>query len=163
LLFCGGDFVDKVTAATYAAGNVVVVMAKVNDTDGGRGGASKQGQRSAAPAARFNAVQFVTYALRQDEKDTLKERGVHGPSLDDDLIGSLAGGYKLTVKWDAFTEAYAAWLVAPEGHETNAGMILSGRGSSPMKALRQVLYIHVEVCRGDWRPLRGAVKVQDDD
>jgi len=72
----------------------------------------------------------------------------------DDLLGYLdtvvMSGYKLSIRWDGYSESYAAWLIAPDKDSTNAGLILPGRGSTPSKSVRQVLFKHIMMFDGVW-------------
>ena len=69
--------------------------------------------------------------------------------MDDLLLKLAQGGYRIAVRFDEKNDAYASWF-NPVGEEhPNAGLTLSGRGSTPLKAVKQALYIHA-LFEGDW-------------
>ncbi len=99
---------------------------------------------------RFNDVVFVNWSLTDDQKKTLKATPFNLADLDNALIGLTQGGYKLTVSFDTYRECYTASLVPQGENNPNKGYILTGKGSTPLKATKQVLYIHYEIMDGDW-------------
>lgn len=72
--------------------------------------------------------------------------------MDSSMLRYIEAGYKLSFKWDTWSESHAAWLIAPEeSDDGNAGMILSGRGSTPFKALRQIMWKLAFIKGRAWR------------
>lgn len=72
--------------------------------------------------------------------------------MDAALLRYVESGYKISIRWDDWSAAHAAWLIAPDDSEDgNAGMILSGRGSTPFKALRQIMWKLAYIKGRAWR------------
>lgn len=101
------------------------------------------------PAPIFSPSEFVNINLTPDQKAAIKAAAFDLVSFDASIERLLDGGYKLTVRFDDRNDCYASWLVAPATGQ-NKGKILAGRGSTPLKALKQLLYIHTVVLEGDW-------------
>lgn len=106
--------------------------------------------RKAQPESRKNP--FVQ--LEPDEKQLAEIKTFEPTMVDMDaaLLRYIEAGYKITIKWDTWSESHAAWLIAPEnGEDGNEGMILSGRGSTPFKALRQIMWKIAYIKGRAWR------------
>ena len=86
--------------------------------------------------------EFIDPGLDADQKALLKAAKFDAQTADDSLSRVMDQDYKITVKWDDKGNAYAAWLIPLTDDHENAGSILAGRGSSPLKAIKQVLYKH---------------------
>jgi hypothetical protein len=68
----------------------------------------------------------------------------------DDALGNLVDdGYKFTIKYDTFNKATVVFLF-PEDGSPNSGLILTGRGRTVSKALRQLCYKHYVMLETDW-------------
>lgn len=97
----------------------------------------------------FAASEFINFPLSAEQKKEIKSWQPTFEEIDDDLLKLTQAGYRVTLKWDDRSEAYACWI-NPVGEEhPNIGLTLSGRGSSPLKALKQALYID-RLFDGDW-------------
>jgi len=107
----------------------------------------KQSKKSPAPS--FVASEFINFPLSKEQKSEIKAWLPTFEELDDILLKLTEGEYRVTLRYDDRSEAYACWF-NPVGEEhPNIGLTLSGRGSTPLKALKQALYIH-NVFEGDW-------------
>lgn len=69
--------------------------------------------------------------------------------------------HKLTIRWDDKNEAFACWIVPTTDGHANEGLLLSGRGSTPLKAVRQALYIHFYLFEGNWAEGYSQLKQED--
>jgi hypothetical protein len=96
-------------------------------------------------AKRFNKARFVQYELSADQKATCKAWLLDPESLHDAMFKFCEAGYSFSCKWDGYSKSYAAFgrIDAPK-HE-NFDLILTGRGSSPIKAVKQMLFKHFMV------------------
>lgn len=99
---------------------------------------------------RFNDVEFVSLELSEEQKGILKAQELVAGELDELALKLTESGYRISLKWDTFNECHACYLQSIEETGTNAGAILTGRGSTPLKALRQALFKHYVVLREDW-------------
>lgn len=86
--------------------------------------------------------EFIDPGLDAGQKVLLKSAPFDGQTADDSMARVMDQDYKLTVRWDDKSNAYAAWLIPTTDDHENAGSILCGRGSSPLKAVKQVLFKH---------------------
>lgn len=97
----------------------------------------------------FQASEFINYPLAAEQKREIKAWLPTFEDIDDALLKLTEGGYRITLRWDERSEAFACW-VNPSGEDhPNNGLTLSGRGSTPLKAVKQALYIH-NLFDGDW-------------
>lgn len=109
-------------------------------------------------------VFFVNYDLRKEEKAKFKKWvTAEMPRLDEMLIGLSEGEYQLSVRFDDYNGCHAAFL-SPRGEKAkvNEGLILTGRGSSPLMAIMGVLYRHFVLFEGEWGTHRSAKGTVDD-
>jgi len=107
-------------------------------------------------------VQFVNINLDKATQGRLKAAPWDVDRQDAALEGLYDQGYKLSSRWDSFNSCYAAWLVPPD-KGVNAGMILAGRGSTPTKAIKAVIFIHLAILEGVWGADQGQSKGEIDD
>ena len=103
-----------------------------------------------SPKPRFNDVKFVTYDPPKEVQAQLKTWLTTFDQFDDALLKFCEEGYKLTFKWDSYNHAWSAFA-SPEGdNPRNKGYILTGRGSTPLKAAKRVFYAHWTAFDTDW-------------
>lgn len=93
-------------------------------------------------APRFNNARFVNRELSTEEGQALKALPYWSEDWDTYLLRANDSGYKVTLKYDEWSKSYAAFMTTDDEFSPNFQMILTGRGSCPLKALRQVLYKH---------------------
>lgn len=103
----------------------------------------------APPAPQFKPGQFVNVSLSVDDVFNIKLQAWHEEEFNDAFSRLCMDGYKTTLRYDQRNQCYAAWLLPTEGGP-NDGYILSGRGSTPFKALKQLAYIHYKLLEGRW-------------
>jgi len=99
----------------------------------------------------FVQSEFVDYDLSAEDKALCKAQILDVEQFDALLVRLIEGGYKLSVKWDTYTKCNASFLISDDPLNENFGLILTGRGSTPLKAIKQVLYKHFQCLGGDWR------------
>jgi hypothetical protein len=92
---------------------------------------------------------FVKYELNDEEKAECKATEWSLEIADSHLIRLSESGYAVSLKWDGFHKCCAAFLTTKDEKSPNFNLCLSGRGSSPMKALKQLMYKHA-VTEGVW-------------
>jgi len=108
-----------------------------------------EGRGGQANNRRNNDSEFVDLELSTKEKAALKEWGLDPIDLDAEFEGLLADGTKVTFREDARNRCMVAFAFAGES-SPNIGYILTGRGASVSRALRQLLYKHSVLLQGDW-------------
>jgi len=111
--------------------------------------ATKKAAEKATSAGKLVSgdVVWVNYNLTDEQRAELKASSF---DCDNALLRLCEENYKITVSYDAFAKCFACFLI-PKGNEhKHTGMILSGRGSTPIKAIKQTAYIHWNIYDGDW-------------
>jgi len=99
---------------------------------------------------RFNDAQFVRYELDKALQASCKAWEITSDAMLDAINRLADDGYAITVKWDSYSEAYLASVRQTRDNGKNSGFVLTGRGSSGAKALKQALFKHFEVMDTDW-------------
>lgn len=106
-------------------------------------------------AERFNDSVFIKRELSADEQRALKAQPFTPEQAVQELLRLCDRGYKLTFKYDTYTNSHAVWASATDPTHMNYGYILTGRGSEPWKALKQLLYKHYQLCNDEtWSDLQ---------
>lgn len=106
------------------------------------------------PLPGFKPAQFVNINLEQGQKDELKASEWTNLEFDSAMNALLSDGYSLKLKYDTRNDCFSAWLLAAPNSK-NDGWILSGRGSTPSKAIKQACYIHFKVLETEWAADQG--------
>jgi len=107
-------------------------------------------KKSAPSKGRFNDVEFVQFELSADQLAILKAQPLDAGELDNLAVKLVEADYRISLKWDARGECHACFIQRVGDEGDNVGAILTGRGSSPLKALRQALYKHFVALECDW-------------
>ena len=115
------------------------------------------------PQPQFPQAQFVSYTLSDDQRKELKKTIFSAEEYDSQMLKLEEEDYKITFRPDTFNKCHAVWIIPTGEKHVNAGMILSGRGSTPLKALKQALYIHYQIFDGEWGAWRDTSKGEDID
>lgn len=110
---------------------------------------------------RFNDVTFVNWSLSPEEKAACKAWVLSLEDYDDALATLIEGGYKTTLSYDNFRSCYTCSVVPQKDAKSNQGFILTGKGSTATKALKQALYIHFHVMSEEWASYSTAKSVEE--
>lgn len=116
----------------------------------GRDSKGNSTTKARAKTPRFNQVNFISYPLTKDQKDEIKKAAWDLEDLDSALIALTEQDYKVTISYDDYSSAYACFITPKGDRHANVGSILTGRGSTPHKAIKQAYYVHSAVFMGDW-------------
>jgi len=100
--------------------------------------------------ARFNDVKFVNWSLTSAEKTACKEWLVVDGDVDNALLTFIEEGNKVTCSYDSFRFCFTASLIPADELSPNKGYILTGKGSTPLKAIKQALFINYRIMDGLW-------------
>lgn len=95
-------------------------------------------------------VQFVNYSLTTEQTKELKATKFGLDECENLLAQLTDSDYKVTLTFDDYNSAFACFIVPKSKDNPNFGYILSGRGSTPIKALKQAGYIHYQLFEGHW-------------
>lgn len=113
---------------------------------------------------RFNDWQFIQYELSESERQQLKGLPVWDENWDSWLDRFCEAGCRITLKYDTPNRCRAAFASTVDEKAPNGKLVLSGRGSTTLKALRQLLFKHYVSAGGDWHTLmRGSIPQEFDD
>lgn len=94
-----------------------------------------------------NDIAWVNYNLSDEQKAELKAQNFN---LDNALVRLTEEDMKVTISFDSYNECYACFLIPKSQTDPNFGAILSGRGSTPAKAVKQACYIHWNIFDRNW-------------
>jgi len=98
----------------------------------------------------FQKSEFINYDLSKTEKEACKAWDMSLSELDLMMQKLNESSYKISVGWDNYSRAFASFLVPQDAQMENYGLILTGRGTTPVKAIKQVLFKHYNVLGDDW-------------
>lgn len=111
---------------------------------------------------QFKPNQFVNINIEEGVRQVIKAASFDIDKFDESLNALFMDGYKLSLRYDEKNDCFAAWLIGAPGGE-NEGYTLAGRGSTPSKAVKQVLYIHIVMLEKVWVEGGDMVRGQIDD
>ncbi|HEY9758950.1 MAG TPA: hypothetical protein V6C97_27525 [Oculatellaceae cyanobacterium] len=99
----------------------------------------------------FSQGQFINHSFTDDDKSKFKTWAETFAVQLGDLVDRLCDdGYGISVKYDAYTDAYASFIQTRDEKSSNYGLILTGRSRSAQMAMLAVLYRHYVVFEADW-------------
>lgn len=102
---------------------------------------ARNGAARAKTVSRFDGSRFVQYELDAKELAECKGWDLDGDALWLEVLAFVDDGYSVSVKYDSYSNAYACFIqVRGQDDHVNAGLILSGRGSTPAKACKQAIF-----------------------
>lgn len=113
---------------------------------------------------RFNDNVFIQYELDEVLSKTCKDWSVNEGELFDAIERLVDSGYTLSVKHDTYNDCPSAFLRQTEEGGPNFGYILTGRGSTARKAVKQLLFKHYTVMEERWQefaPRSRAIEIDD--
>jgi len=99
---------------------------------------------------RFNDAKFVQYELTPSEKEACKVWATGFDELDTCMLNLADEGYRIAVKFDDYSHAYSAFVQIFEPDHAHYNCILTGRGSTPLKAIKQACFKHFVVFDQEW-------------
>lgn len=99
----------------------------------------------------FKRGQFINHTFNEDDKARFKA-WLSDKSTDIwDLLDKLTdSGYKLSVKYDSYTDAQACFIQTDDEKSDNYGFILTGRSRSGSLACAAALYRHYVLWECQW-------------
>lgn len=106
---------------------------------------------------------FVSYNLSVDQRKTIKAIENVFDEQDAALQRLIMAGHRVGVKWDTYSSSYLATVSPTSEDDPNFGLVLTGRGSTPLRAIKQALWIHFIVFAGKaWDRPAGEDELLDD-
>ena len=120
---------------------------------------SKPAEKPVKP--RFNDVTFVNWSLSADDKVSCKAWLLGDGEMDNAISNLIETGYKVTSSWDGYRSCFTASIVPTSDAKDNQGYILTGKGSTALKAVKQAMYIHHYIMDGNWAAWSTATKAEE--
>lgn len=97
------------------------------------------------------ASKFVSVSLTDEDKVACKAWHFDETMWMNFMNEMIAQGYKFTTRNDTSGSGYVVWMSTTTEDHVHKGWMLSGRGSSILKAFKQLAFIHFKVLGEDWR------------
>lgn len=117
-----------------------------------------KGQREPAP---FKG--FIEYDLSEQEKSDLKQQAFDLVIANTCLTNLVQAEYRVSFGFDFYNSSFTCSISHKDPKHANAGWVLVGRGSEPLKALKQAAYKHYTVFDEIWHNARAMSKAEIDD
>jgi len=92
--------------------------------------------------SNWEQASFIQRELNSQEQQACKEWEFPEEEAFATMQRLCDSDYKVTFRRDDYNHCFACWLLPPKDHADNAGLILTGRGSSSYKAFKQAYYKH---------------------
>jgi len=118
-------------------------------------------QTSKREAAPFKG--FIEYDLTEPERAELKKLEFGIVDANVQLENLVRDEYRVSFGFDFYNSTFTCSLSHKDPKHRNAGWVLVGRGSEPIKALKQVVYKHHTIFDGDWSNARAMSRSELDD
>lgn len=109
----------------------------------------KQGSVNNQPGKKAD-VTFINWNLTPAQKKELKAAPLDLDWVDTQEIRLCDEGYKISYQRDDWNNCYSCFITVREKEHVNAGFILTGRGSTPLKAFKQAVYIGFHIMEGEF-------------
>lgn len=122
---------------------------------------ARPSSRPPARPSQGNSVEFVRRELNDAEKQQYRSWRDDIDVVINELDRLLQDGYKISLKFDDYSSAYATFIFAPDDSD-NAGYCLTGRGGNSYRALSEALFKHVSLLSGNWLVAGRTVDAIDD-
>lgn len=99
-------------------------------------------------AVRFDNTVFVNRELSTEEAAALKKEPYDASAMEN-ALEKWCEEYKITFKYDSYNRCCACFMQALDKEHENAGYTLTSRGSSFLKAFKQLMYKHEVLAAGE--------------
>lgn len=109
-------------------------------------------------------VIFINWNLSPAQKKELKAAAFTLDWADTQFIRLADEGYKVSLQFDTYNECYSCFITTRDKEHVNAGYILTGRGTTPLKAFKQAVYIGFHIMEGEfarYSTLEGREEIDD--
>lgn len=95
---------------------------------------------------------FINVDLTGEQRAQCKSLLNGEGELDSEVLRMVEAGYQITLNWDSYNQCFGCFVKAKSGAAlVNEGLILTGRGSSPLKALKQAWFKHILIYDQTWQ------------
>lgn len=93
--------------------------------------------------------EFVNYELDKEQTDEYRVWRQDQELVYSILTEMLEGGYRVSLKFDTYSSSCAAFII-PDNDSENYGLLLTGRGGNPYRALSEAVFKHEIVFGRTW-------------
>lgn len=108
-----------------------------------------QKSQTAPQSTGKSDFQFVKFELEEVELKKLKAWQPDLAEIDSLLEKFEEEGYNISFKMDTFNDCLACYATTKDVKSPNFNLCLSGRGSTPIKAFKQLIWKH-HLSDGQW-------------
>lgn len=84
---------------------------------------------------------FINVNLTEEDKAKIKNTPNDAYMLLATLEQNIKGGFKFTFSWDSYSQCHQVIGTRSDKDHPDYGILMSGRGSTPLKAYKQWLYM----------------------
>lgn len=112
--------------------------------------ADKNGKTKPAPKPAPPKFRYINYDLTKDDRGALADLVEAGELPASLLFEAVSEGWKFSLTPDSKHHCFVASLTDREPGTAFENTCLTGRGASPLDAVRSLLYRHVILSEGDW-------------
>jgi hypothetical protein len=112
----------------------------------------KELKKSGDEVVPFDKIQWVFNNLSTGELEMFDNNPLTLAQTLDGVHRLIEMGFKLSMKWDAFSETIQVTAVCNESVQENSGLATSARGNDAGDALALLVYKILIIAEGDLRP-----------
>lgn len=98
----------------------------------------------------FKPKSWVKYELDKKEIALVKAWTPTFEEMDATLVDGLCDEYRVNLSQEPGKTTWLAVMQTKSDDHQHSEALLSGRGSTPLKALKQLMYKHLELFRKKW-------------
>jgi len=120
-------------------------------------------QKSKGARVQADFKGFIEYDLSVEERAHLKAQPFDLIIANTEIENLVRDEYRVSFGFDFYNSTYTCSLSHKDPKHQNAGWVLVGRGSEPIKAFKQVLYKHKVVFDTVWSNARAMTRDELDD
>jgi len=110
---------------------------------------------------KFADVTFITLTLDKKQKAELKAQPWDLEIFETAVLRVVEAGYKVSMQEDTYNKCYSCFVTQREKDGDNFGYILTGRGSTPSKAVKQALWIGFHILEGKFENFNPETKGEE--
>jgi len=109
----------------------------------------QQRGRPGRPRGSQPDSEFINLELSKEQKEQYLAWREDLDTVVTGWANLCAEGYRVNTKWDDYSNSYAAFII-PDAESDNAGLILTGRGGTPLRAVCEAVYKHSVILPDGW-------------
>jgi len=99
--------------------------------------------------SNFVPKTFVRFDLDEKQAAACKKWQPTFSDLDSEMLRLIEAGYKLSFSVDNYNDCYQVFVQTDANIGPNKALIMTGRGSTPLKAMKQAI-AKIAACGDEW-------------